>query len=479
MRTLYLECYSGISGDMTVAALLDLGASEAVLRRGLESLKVDGYQIEIGRAVKCGVEACDFRVILEEDVHHHHQDEGAHEHHHGEEHEHSHPHTGSAHEGHIHEHSHSHGEPMEEHPHEHSHSHEVPPHEHTHGHSQAMEHVHSHETHTHEGHSHGGHSHVHRNLQDVLTIIRSGDLTQNARQMAEKIFTAVALAEAKVHGKPLEEVHFHEVGAVDSIVDIVGAAICLDDLGITKIIASPLYEGTGTVWCQHGEMPVPAPATLEIVRANGIPLTITKNQGEMVTPTGAAIVGALCTEYRVPQAMVIAKVGMGAGKKDFAHANILRAYLLEEDPQDDIISLQANIDDCTGEVLGYVSEQLMNAGARDVFFTPVFMKKNRPAYLLTVLCDEENAEEFTRMLFSQTSTIGVRSQRVSRRVMQRSMRTVSTPFGDIQVKECSYGDMKKRSVEYESAKLAAINKNVPLAQVYSVVNALLQNDLQE
>ncbi len=478
MRTLYLECYSGISGDMTVAALLDLGASEAVLRRGLESLKVDGYRIEIGRAVKCGVEACDFRVILEDEAHHHHHTHGAHAHEHPHSENCGHGCTDTAHEGQHHEHSHSHGDASQEYVHEHPHSHGEEHHEHPHGHSQAMEHGHSHETHTHP-HSHEGHSHVHRNLQDVLAVIRSGDLTPNARQMAEKIFTAVALAEAKVHGKPLEEVHFHEVGAVDSIVDIVGAAICLDDLGITKIIASPLYEGTGTVWCQHGEMPVPAPATLEIVRAHGIPLTITKNQGEMVTPTGAAIVGALCTEYRIPQAMVVSKVGMGAGKKDFAHANILRAYLLEEDPQDEIVSLQANIDDCTGEVLGYVSEELMKAGARDVFFTPVFMKKNRPAYLLTVLCDEQNEEEFTRLLFSQTSTIGVRRHKQSRRVMERTARTVATPLGEIQVKECSYGDIKKTSVEYESAKLAAINKNVPLAQVYSVVNAALENNLQE
>ena len=274
-KTAYFECYSGISGDMTVAALLDLGADAKKLQKALMSLRLDGYSIEIGQANKNGVEAADFNVILE----HPHE----HEHHHDHDH------------GHSHEHDHDH-----EHAHPHSH-------EHTHG----------------EGH-------VHRGLKEILPMIDGAEeVSQHAKEMAKKVFMVLAKAEGKVHGKEPEEVHFHEVGAVDSIVDIVAACVCLDDLGIETIISSPVFEGTGWVKCQHGLMPVPAPATLELVWEAGIPLKITGVQGEMVTPTGAAILAALGSGEELPGCFTVEKIGLGAGKKDFDHANVLRVMLIE------------------------------------------------------------------------------------------------------------------------------------------------------
>lgn len=274
-KTAYFECYSGISGDMTVAALLDLGADAKKLQKALMSLHLDGYSIEIGQANKNGVEAADFNVILE----HPHE----HEHHHDHDH------------GHSHEHDHDH-----EHAHPHSH-------EHTHG----------------EGH-------VHRGLKEILPMIDGAEeVSQHAKEMAKKVFMVLAKAEGKVHGKEPEEVHFHEVGAVDSIVDIVAACVCLDDLGIETIISSPVFEGTGWVKCQHGLMPVPAPATLELVWEAGIPLKITGVQGEMVTPTGAAILAALGSGEELPGCFTVEKIGLGAGKKDFDHANVLRVMLIE------------------------------------------------------------------------------------------------------------------------------------------------------
>ena len=311
-KELYFECYSGISGDMTVAALLDLGADRKALEDGLASLGIDGYRLSFSRANKNGIDAYDFCVELTETEEHPHD----HDHGHGE-----HPHE------HPHDHDHGHGEHPHEHPHDHDHGHGEHPHEHPHIHD------HSHGVQPHgvgeSAHIHA-HPHVHRGLPEILAIIDSGAITKGAKAIAKKIFYVVAEAEAKVHGKPIDEVHFHEVGAVDSIVDIVGAAICLDNLGIEKVYASPLYEGTGYVRCQHGLMPVPAPATAQICANYHIPLKITANKGEMVTPTGAAIIAALADQFSLPDVFVLEKIGVGAGKKDFVCANVLRVYLLGE-----------------------------------------------------------------------------------------------------------------------------------------------------
>ena len=285
---LYLECYSGISGDMTVAALLDLGADQQVLMEGLESLNMHGYQLKIGRVKKNGIDACDFDVILDEPEHHHDHD---HEHHHDHDHDHEHHHD--------HEH---------EHPHDHEHEH--------------------HHDHEHEHHHH--HDHVHRNIGDIFAIIDQSKISDRAKQTAKDIFRIIAAAESKAHGIAEDQVHFHEVGAVDSIVDIVSAAICLDNLDITEAVVSDLYEGCGYVHCQHGLMPVPVPAVVNIAADNALRLRLTQTRGEMITPTGAAIAAYLSKGGKLPESFVIEKIGLGAGKKDFATANILRAFLIRD-----------------------------------------------------------------------------------------------------------------------------------------------------
>ncbi len=444
---LYLECYSGISGDMTVAALLDLGASREKLMEGLASLDLGGYEVRIGRRVKCGIEACSFDVVLEGD-----EDGGSHdyvEHSHG---------------GDSHHHGHDHGN-EEGHPHDHDHGHD-----HEAGHSQ--------------GHGAGhSHSHVHRNLGDITRIITGSVMTDRAKAAALKIFGIVAEAEAKVHGKPVNEVHFHEVGAVDSIVDIAAAAICLDDLDITEAVVSDLSEGSGHVHCQHGILPVPVPAVTAIAEAYSLSLKKTDTKGEMVTPTGAAIAAGIRTRETLPESYRIIKTGMGAGKKEFPKANILRAYLIEERTESRSISLssaaesggeklwmlETNIDDTAGEALGYVMDKLFEAGAKDVCYLPVFMKKNRPAYLLKVLCDEENRERMEDLIFLHTTTIGIRRYRVERTALSRKIITVDTPCGPARVKEVTRGEKIFRYPEYEDVARMADLTGHSFQEVYEEI----------
>ena len=403
-NTLYLECRSGISGDMTVAALLDLGATEENLRRTLAKLPVDGYEIKIQRVRKNGLDVCDFDVILEE------------------------------------EHTHTHGE------------------EHTHaGHG---EHEHSHEA--------GAHMHEHRTWRDIEHLLRTADLKPRVLELSLKMFRSVAEAEGRAHGCAPEEVHFHEVGAVDSIVDIVGTAACLEELGVEKVVASDLWEGSGHVRCQHGVLPVPVPAVLAIAEAHGLTLRQTEQQGEMVTPTGAAI--AALSEGRHPSHFRVKGVGLGAGKKEFPRANILRAMLIEEEPEGELWLLESNIDDCTGEALGYAMERLLEAGARDAFFTPIFMKKNRPAYKLSVLCDEERIREMDEILFRETTTIGVRRRRVERDVLERRFAEAETEQGTARVKVCRLPDGQEVFYpEYESVKELARRSGKAYREVYQAV----------
>ena len=320
-KILYLECNSGISGDMTVGALLDLGADQTVLEHALDSLGVEGYHLHFGRTVKCGLDAYDFDVHLEEEGHEH-------GHSHDCEEGHSHDHNHDCEEGHSHEHSH---DCEKGHSHDHPHDHEEH-HHNEHSHDQG------------EGHTHG---HTHRNLSDIYEIIGRLDSNNAVKELAKNMFLIVAEAEAKAHGLPIDQVHFHEVGAIDSIVDIISVAVCLDNLGIKEVVVSPLAEGHGQIRCQHGVIPVPVPATANIASAHGLALRMTDQEGEMVTPTGAAIAAAVRTRDKLPDSCKIIKTGMGAGKKDFAHANVLRAMLLEteEAADDEMWVLESNIDE--------------------------------------------------------------------------------------------------------------------------------------
>ena len=433
-KILYLECYSGISGDMTVAALLDLGADQQVLLAGLDSLHVEGYKIVIGRREKNSIDAGDFNVLLDsEEQEHHHYD--------GLEH------------GHKQEHDHNH-DLMLEHKYTHDH-HLMQDHDYSHGHDHGNNHDHHH-SHTPIQYGH----HEHRNLSEINEIIEQSGITDRAKEIAKKIFYIVAVAEAKAHKKSIEEVHFHEVGAIDSIVDIVAAAICLDNLDIHEVVVSELYEGTGFIQCQHGLLPIPVPAVINITAQHQLPLHITSVKGELVTPTGAAIAAAIRTREELPARMKVHKIGLGAGKRNYAGASgLLRAMLIEEISQekaekhsDEVWVLEANIDDCSGEVLGYAMELLLKNGAKDVYYTPIFMKKNRPAYLLGVICSEEQLRQVEEIIFTHTTTIGIRKTKAERTTLSREIITVTTAYGDALVKVCFFGERKFYYPEYESVK---------------------------
>ena len=425
-KILYLECNSGISGDMTVGALLDLGADRQVLENALESLGVDGYHLHFGRKVVCGLDAFDFDVHLEADGHGH-----SHEHTHRQE---------DAYErvdscGHLEVHEHCHG-----HKHEHSHEHE-------------------------DGHSH---SHTHRNLHDIYHIIDHLDSNERVKEMARTMFSIVAEAESKAHGLPVEQVHFHEVGAIDSIVDIISVAVCMDNLGVEDVVVSALSEGHGHVRCQHGVLPVPVPATANIASSYGLKLHFTDNDGEMVTPTGAAIAAALRTKDRLPASCRLLKIGMGAGNKVFKQANVLRAMLLENSQDEDrtMWVLETNLDDCTGEMLGLTMEMLLDAGAADVWYTPIHMKKNRPAYMMSVLCRESSIEAMEEIILTQTTTIGIRRYPTERTVLERSEIQVETSYGPADVKVCAYKGRTFFYPEYESIRRICREQGVDFQTAY-------------
>ena len=465
-KILYLDCASGISGDMTVGALLDLGASREKLVQALDSLGVSGYHLHFGRTKKCGIDAYDFDVHLEEEEHHY-------DHGHGHEHEHSHDEHDHEHD-HEHHHAHSHEEMCEHshgdelHSHEHSHEDELHFHEHSHE-DELHFHEHSHDENDHDHHHDHEHAHdhmhphVHRNIHDIFEIIDRLNTSDRVKNLARRMFEIVAEAESKAHGIPVSEVHFHEVGAIDSIVDVISAAFCLEDLGIHRVVVSPLSEGHGFARCQHGLMPVPVPATANIAAAQGLELTLRDVEGEMVTPTGAAIAAAFRTESALPKKYQIEKIGIGAGNKDFAHANILRAMLLTDktvevetgkDGHDEssMWVMEANVDDCTGEALGYAMEVLLEAGARDVWYTPAYMKKNRPAYVLHVLTTAEKREELEQLIFSCTTTIGVRRYPVERTILPREVKEIQTRYGAAKVKICKRGGVDTCYPEYESVR---------------------------
>lgn len=487
-KTLYLETSSGISGDMFVAAMIDLGADPEALERALNSIPADGFMVEISSVKKSGIACCDFNVILDA-AHENHdhdmaylygpapvssaapQEEAHHCHCHEDE---------EAHHCHCHE--------DEEAPHCHCHEEEEAPHYHCH--DEEAHHCHCHEDEeAHHCHGHGGeephhHEHHHhgRHLAEILDIIDATDMTDSAKALAGKMFHIVAEAESLAHHMPLEEVHFHEVGAIDSIVDIIAAAVTFDSLGITDVIIPCLTEGRGTVRCQHGVLPVPVPATMNIIEAYDMPLTIMEAKGEYVTPTGAAIAAAICTTHQLPKAFRIVRTGLGAGKRAYTErTNILRAYLIEgnamEEGKDEIVKLETDIDDSTGEALGYTIDRLMQAGALDVHYSPVYMKKNRPAWELTVICKKSRMEEIEDIIFKETTTIGIREfPSVMRSILRRNQKQVETPFGIAEVKEVALPGERRFYPEYESVKAIAEKEHLPFAEVYHLVKALAEQN---
>lgn len=424
MKILYYDCFSGISGDMNLGALLDLGIDKRYLIEELNKLKLKGYEIKVSRGSRKGIEGTKVDVELQE---HHHES------------------------------NHNHNEDGYSHAHK------------------GNNHSHVHHTHSHD---------EHRNLKDIEGIIDCSELSSKVKDLSKKMFMKVAEAEAKVHGKSLYEVHFHEVGAVDSIVDIVGAAICLNYLNVDKIMSSSIELGGGFVKCAHGIIPVPAPATVEILK--GIPVKLGAVPFETTTPTGAAILAAIVDEFQDDKNFIISKIGYGIGNRDTDIPNVLRVMLVEEadksiihknkleqvynaqcNNETDQQIIECNIDDMNPEVYEFIIDKLFTEGALDVYLTPIIMKKGRPSIKISVLCEENKVEKMKEVLFRQTTTFGVRSFKVHKTMLERKFTKVNTSYGEITVKEAYYkGEKIKSKFEYEECKKISDNTGIPIREIY-------------
>lgn len=464
MKYLYLDGSCGISGDMTVAALLDLGASRERLESAIHAMHLEGMHCHIERGNSYSIAGMNFDVH----VHTHHGEESA-------------------------DHVEAHEEGYVEHHHEHCHEHGEGPHHHDHEHGHSHEHVH----------------HQHRHLAEVYHILENAAshcaehnpttpaFSSNALDTAKKIFRIIAEAEAKAHGVAVEVVHFHEVGAIDSIVDIMAVAVLIDDLrekfGVEKCVVTGLNEGSGFVQTQHGMLPIPVPAVASIAEAAGIALHVTDTKGEMVTPTGIGIVAALRTSEKLPAQYKILKTGIGLGKRDFGRANFLRAQIIEDafescsaktncvaisnlpacgdSGNDKIFMIECNIDDQSPEELGMAMEKIFDAGARDVHYIPCYMKKNRPAVILRVLTDGEKMPQVETAIFRHTTTVGLRRYPVSRTCMDRSFANIATPYGTVTVKKCELGDIIKYKPEFDSVKKVAEENGVTYREVSDAAKA--------
>ncbi len=451
MKTLYFDCSSGISGNMTLGALLEIVGDENYLINELKKLNVDGYNIQISKKVKNGITGTYVDVILETEGEHKNK-------------------------------------------------------------------IHNHEHNNHENHKH----HEHRNLNDIYKIIESSTIDEKSKDLSKRIFKRVAEAEAKVHNKSIEEVHFHEVGAIDSIIDIVGTAILINKINPEKILSSIVNDGYGFIECAHGIMSVPVPATSQIFANSKVKFRQIDIDTELVTPTGAAIIAELSDEFINMPPMEIEKIGWGAGYKDLKIPNILKVYFgnleenddikeLEENSKTieleknneavefqknknilnteknkyiaetekskyineiekspDIIVIETNIDDCPGEILGFTEELLFKNGALDVFFTPIFMKKNRPAYRLSVTCKPEDLSKMQNIIFKQTTTIGIRYRKEYRTVLKRKEAIIQTKYGKIKAKKVENNGETYIYPEYESIKEIAEKNNIPIKELYKM-----------
>ncbi|MDD8048494.1 MAG: nickel pincer cofactor biosynthesis protein LarC [Thomasclavelia sp.] len=398
MKALYFDCQSGISGNMTIGALLEIVEDQEWFINELNKLNIDGYHLHISKEQKNGIFGTYFDVHLDNEEHHHH-----------------------------------------------------------------------HEEHHHDEHHHD-HHHEHRNLDDINKIIDDSSIDESAKELAKSIFLQVARAESKVHNEPLDKVHFHEVGAIDSIVDIVGTAILIRKINPDVIISSVVNDGYGFIECAHGTITVPVPATSEIFAANNVVSRQINIPTELVTPTGAAIIATLAKEYSMMPSMNVTKIGWGCGSKDLKIPNVLKVSLGQiRDKDDRIIVTETNIDDCSGEVLGYCCEKLMEAGAKDVFFTPIYMKKNRPAYRLTVICKKQEFKAIQSIIFKETTSIGLRYREENRIILKRKPSLLATKYGNVKAKEVTFDGNTKIYPEYESLKEIAIKNNVSLKDLYQEV----------
>lgn len=410
-RLLYLDCQAGAAGDMLAGALLDLSdhAAEVALREVLASLGLEGWSLEVSRAAKGGIDCCDFRVVLDEGCENHDHD---------------------------------------------------------------MAYLHGSAAH-HDHHAGRESAHAHRCLHDIEQIIGRSSMTPAARELALRAFLILAQAEAGAHGVPIEEVHFHEVGAVDSIIDIVSVAVLFDRLGVDGTVVPALVDGCGTVRCQHGVIPVPVPATLGICAAHSIPLTLSRISGELVTPTGAALIAALDPVFEPAGRVVVQAVGAGAGKRSYEVPSVLRAMIVAQDraarsvaARDEVVKLECDIDDATGEQLAYAAERLREEGALEAHWVPMFTKKGRPAYQLQVICRPAAAGRLEQTMFLETTTIGIRRVAMERTVLEREEDQMLTPWGPVRAKRVVLPDGSvRRKPEADDVALVARRERIPFGDV--------------
>lgn len=444
MRTLYFECNMGAAGDMLMSALLEICPDPDGFIERLNNIGIPDVKVVRRNVLKCGIQGTGVDVLIggvEEDEHmyelsHEHDHNRNRNHDHNNDHEHNRDHS------HIHERDHEH-----EHGNEHGHDHD-----HEHGH----------------GHEHGGHSHT--GMDEIRGVINGLGISDKIKADVLAVYNLIAEAESRAHGRSVEQIHFHEVGAMDAVADITGVCMLIDELKPDRIVTSKIHVGFGRVRCAHGLLPVPAPATAYILR--GVPTYGGAVEGELCTPTGAALLKYFTDEFADLGAMSVSKIGYGMGKRSFyteGGVEILSAVRVmlgeSEDKTDNVIMLSCNIDDMTGERAGFAVERILAGGALDAYTAPIYMKKDRPGILLTVICDERTKDDMVRLIFKHTTTLGIRELRVGRYVLSRSEEIVKTEYGDVRVKKSSGYGVTKLKAEDDDLKRLAVENDLAITDI--------------
>ena len=439
MKTLYIDCSMGAAGDMLTAALTELLPDPDGFVEKLNSLGIPDVTVTKGKAVKNGIVGTQITVKAA----------GVEE---GEE---------------MHDHDHEHGH-HHDHDHEHDHDHD---HEHGHDHHHDHEHEHHHDhEHDHDHHHGDGHHHVHRSMADIRHIVKDHmNLPEKVAEDVLGVYSEIAEAESHVHGVPVSDIHFHEVGTLDAIADISAVCLAMAEINPDEVVVSPIHVGSGSVRCAHGVLPVPAPATAYILQ--GIPIYSGEVRGELCTPTGAALLKHFATRFGSMPAMTVSGIGYGMGKKDFDTANCVRIMMGETaDTNDNVLELSCNVDDMTAEEIGFATEAFFEGGALEAYTIPIGMKKGRPGTLIRVMCRPDDREKMINLIFKHTSTIGVREMSTKRYVLKRDMKTLNTPLGEVRVKESSGYGVTRSKLEYEDLSRIAKDKGLSLSEVKAEIN---------
>ncbi len=487
MRTLYLECNMGAAGDMLAASLLELHPEPEKIIKQLNEIGLANVEFKLETSVKCGIQGKHFSVLVggqEEEScdvhyhchehHHHHEDHDdchCHEHHH-EDHDdcHCHEHHHEDHDDcHCHEHHHEH---HHDHCCEHSHHHEHDDKCHHHDHCHEHEHC-PHRDHHHEGHEHT-HHHEHHGLHDIEHLVKDHlNIPEKIKNDIIGVYKIIAEAESQVHGTSIDEIHFHEVGSLDAVADITAVCLLINELKLESIIASPINVGSGQVRCAHGILPVPAPATALILK--DVPTYSGIIKSELCTPTGAALLKYFVSEFKSQPVMRVEKIGYGMGKKDFEQANCVRAMLgVTFDDTDQVLELCCNLDDITAEELAFAIERLFEAGALDVYTTPIGMKKSRSGILLSVMCRSENRDSILKLLFKHTTTLGVREKICNRYILKRKIDIVNADDKEVRIKRVSgYGTSRKK-IEFDDLAEIARKHNFSLKEARDYIEKIVK-----